>query len=108
MKIKKILIVTHDFHKAEALAARIFKFFGVESYGCFRDYHFEEYVKGGNPPDMILSDGTCKTRDDRIDGSFAITFSPREELEKMKVKISVLPIFLWPMLFFYKMRKPRS
>ena len=54
----KILLVTRSFYRAEALERLLPH---DEVISCFRDYHFEGLVQG-HKPDLIVSDGTCKTR----------------------------------------------
>lgn len=60
----RVLIVSSSFYNANDLANELREALdkSVEVETCFRDYHFNDAV---HTADLIVSDGTCKSRDEQ-------------------------------------------
>lgn len=57
-------VVTRDYYFGEEIRRQIESVLnGAEVTTIYRDYNFRAMV-GGEHPDLIIADGTCKTRDD--------------------------------------------
>lgn len=83
----RILVVTRSFYRVERLKRKLPQH---EIEGCFRDYHLDSALS--KIPDLVLSDGTCKTR---IDGgeSFGIYFDIRSKAKAHGLKVRSLFFF---------------
>ncbi len=79
----QVMIVTSDYYRGAIVTDRLQELLGdkFEVFGCYRDYNAEE-----NAPncDVIIGDGTCKTRDDN-GVSYPMFYSARSTARKYKI-----------------------
>ena len=85
----KILIVTNEYNKVKKVAQES----DHEVIGCMRTYHFMKMVEEESP-DVILSDGKCKRRDE-YGQSVPCFFKPEKELSGTDIQAPVFPILGW-------------
>lgn len=85
----KVLVVTHDFSRFQEIKENS----SEEVIGCFRTYYFEDIVRENNP-DLILSDGTCKKRDQNGRAKIC-SFNAKKELRALNKTVPVFPLSGW-------------
>lgn len=100
-----VVIVTGYFKEAEKLGKELHDR-GHEYEMFFRDYHFETFVKGIAPTidrsvpkvDLVITDGTCKTRDKYCQSCLIGYSYPREWATEHSIPVASfrqLRIALW-------------
>lgn len=96
-----ILLVSKDYYPTEAIA-KILTNKGHDVRTVYRDYNFQSLIasKVVQSIDLIVSDGTCKTKDEESDGkSFPIPYTfPAEWAKKNGIKtcsFTRLKLLLW-------------
>lgn len=90
---REILIVSGRFHNVQKV---IDVFEGHEVRECYREYYVADYIEHFRP-DIILSDGSCKTREPDNDEPIGVYYSPFDEAKKYN--IPVYPLWLGALLF---------
>lgn len=67
VQMRFVCVVTHSFYLGEALQEFFEKHWPhIKILAFYRDYHFKDYIAniGSVKPILIISGGTCKTRDE--------------------------------------------
>jgi hypothetical protein len=105
LKILQVWVVTHNFYRWDDLSEKL-ENRNRRVTVFYRDYNFEDALEHATP-DLILSRGICKTRDEK---SVGIYYSAREAVRKAGKKIPVFPdvfprLWLWIYRIFFKKTK---
>lgn len=81
---KTILVVTNDFYAVQDLK-QMFPEYSIE--GCYRDYQVEDLIRS-QKPDLVLTNGLCKTRIEEDHGKpVTIFYNPRSMAKKFGVPV---------------------
>lgn len=86
----EVAVITHDFYKAQEIIEYLEEPGEIAVRGIFRTYHADSLFEQ-DPPDLVISSGTCKTRDE--DGkSIGVYYNARQKAKELG--IAHLPMFL--------------